>query len=159
RVSGAFGMAVIYNDIRGVGPLDFVAKAMTAQEVYRAADVVSMHVPLTSRTRGMIGPESLARFKAGSYLVNASRGPVVEAAALAEALKSGQLAGAAIDVFDPEPPPPDHPLRSAPNCILSPHVASRTRESITAMNDVVEDVIRVLRGEPPLYPANPADFE
>ncbi len=154
RMSAGMGMKVIFYDIRDVGPLAFPAgKQSSAAAVYAGADVVTLHVPLTARTRGMIDRESLARFKRGSYLVNTSRGPVVRAEALAEALRSGHLAGAAIDVFDPEPPPPDHPLMSAPNCILSPHVGSRSREGIAAMNDVVDDVIRVLQGEAPRYPA------
>lgn len=160
RMHLGMGMRIIYRDIRDVGPLPFAADPReSAEAVYAEADVVTMHVPLTRLTRGMINAETLARFKPGSYLVNASRGPVVDAAALAAALKAGQLAGAAIDVYDPEPPPADHPLFSAPNCILTPHIASRTREALTAMNDVVEDIIRVLKGERPVYPANPADFE
>jgi D-3-phosphoglycerate dehydrogenase len=90
-----------------------------------------------------------------TYLINTSRGPVVDAAALADALKGGRLAGAAIDVFDPEPPPMDHPLRSAPNCVLTPHIASRSKEGAAAMNDVVDDVIGVVQGKEPMYPADP----
>jgi phosphoglycerate dehydrogenase-like enzyme len=154
RMAHGLGARVIYHDIREVGPLAFPAeKQSSAAAVYAQADVVSMHVPLTALTRGMINREALAQFKPGAYLVNAARGPVTDGAAVGEALESGQLAGAAIDVFDPEPPPPDHPLRRAPNCILTAHVASRSREGITAMNDVVDDVIRVLNGEPPRYPA------
>lgn len=160
RMGTGLGMRVIYYDIREIASSPFAATAMkSAEAVYEAADVVTLHVPLTSQTRGMIHRDSLARFKRGSYLVNASRGAVVDATALADALASGALAGAAIDVFDPEPPPPGHPLMNAPNCILSPHVASRSQEGIAAMNDVVDDVIRVLRGEKPVYPANPADLE
>ncbi len=156
RMHHGFGMRVIYYDIRDVRPLPLPAESReTARAVYAEADVVTLHVPLTRATRGMINRETLAQFKAGSYLINTSRGPVVEASALAEALKSGHLAGAAIDVFDPEPPPPDYPLLSAPNCVLTPHIASRTQEGIAAMNDVVDDVIGVLRGEPPKYPVDP----
>lgn len=160
RMRNGLGMRVIYHDIRDVRPLAFEAEPReSAEAVYGEADVVTMHVPLTSRTRGMINARTLEAFKPGSYFVNASRGPVVDAAALAAALTAGRLAGAALDVYDPEPPPTDHPIFAAPNCILTPHIASRTKEAITAMNEVVEDVIRVLRGERPMYPANPADFE
>ena len=156
RMSLGLKMRVIYYDIRDVEPLAFPAeKRNRAEEVYAEADVVTMHVPLTQRTRGMVDAAALSHFKPGAYLINASRGPVVDGAALAEALKAGRLAGAAIDVFDPEPPPSDHPLLSAPNCILSPHVASRTQEGLAAMNDVVDDVIGVLQGRPPKYPADP----
>lgn len=155
KMSLGLGMRVIYRDIRDVGPLNFPAQAMeSAEAVYAGADVITMHVPLTKLTRGMINAKTLASFKPGAYFVNASRGPVVDAIALAEVLRSGALGGAAIDVFDPEPPAPDHPIMTAPNCILSPHVASRSKEAITAMNDVVDDVIRVLNGEAPRYPAD-----
>ncbi len=155
RLNVGLGMRIIYNDIREIGPLNFAASPQpSAEAVYAEADVVTFHVPLTNQTRGMINAKSLTHFKTTGCLINTSRGPVVNAAALADALKAGKLAGAAIDVFDPEPPPPDHPLFSAPNCILTPHVASRTREGIEAMNDVVDDIIAVLQGRPPRYAAD-----
>lgn len=156
RLHDGFGTRIIYHDIREIGWLPFPAEARnSAVEVYQEADVVTMHVPLTRLTRGMIGAAALAQFKPGGYLINTSRGPVVDGRALAEALRSGRLAGAAIDVFEPEPPPEDHPLRTAPNCILTPHVASRSKEGAAAMNDVVDDVIGVLQGKAPAFPADP----
>jgi len=156
RLLIGMGMRVIYNDIRDIGYLPFVATAMPSHEaVYAEADVVTMHVPLTGLTRGMINARTLAHFKPGSVLINTSRGPVVEADALAAALVEGRLSGAAIDVFDPEPPPPGHPLLSAPNCVLTPHVASRSQEGLAAMNDVVDDIVAVLAGKPPQYVADP----
>lgn len=156
RLHDGMGMQVVYYDIREIGYLPFVARCLeSAEAVYAEADVVTMHVPLTKLTRGMINSKALSHFKKGSCLINTSRGPVVEAKALADALHAGLLAGAAVDVFDPEPPPPDHPLRSAPNCVLTPHVASRSREGLAAMNDVVDDIIAVLQGRPPQYPADP----
>lgn len=156
RMHHGMGMRVVYFDIIDVGALPFPAVSCgSAAEVYAQADVVTLHVPLTSLTRGMIGSDALAGFKKGSYLINTSRGPVVQAQALADGLCRGHLAGAAIDVFDPEPPPPDHPLLTAPNCILTPHIASRTFEGISAMNDVVDDVIAVLAGRAPRYAADP----
>jgi D-3-phosphoglycerate dehydrogenase len=77
----------------------------------------------------------------------------VDGSALADALRAGQLAGAAVDVFDPEPPPPDHPLLSAPNVLLSPHLASRTESGLAGMNDVVDDVVAVLSGRSPTFSA------
>ena len=156
RLHNGMGMRVIYHDIRDVGYLPFVATAMPSHEaVYAEADVVTMHVPLTGLTRGMVNARTLAHFKGGSVLINTSRGPVVEADALAAALSEGRLSGAAIDVFDPEPPPPDHPLLSVPNCVLTPHVASRSEEGLAAMNDVVDDIVAVLAGKPPQYVADP----
>ena len=154
-----FGMKVIYYDIRDKGLLPVTATPLSsAEEVYAQADVVSLHVPLTQRTRGMIDAEALSHFKPGSYLINTSRGPVVQAAAVADALTSGHLAGAVIDVFEEEPPPADYPLKKRPNCILSPHVASRTKEGTAAMNDVVDDIIGILQGEPPVYPVDPDTY-
>jgi phosphoglycerate dehydrogenase-like enzyme len=159
RLRDGFGVKVIYHDIREKGLLPFAATALpSAEDVYAQADVVTMHVPLTDLTRGMISAKALSHFRPGSYLINTSRGPVVDGVALADALKSGQLAGAAIDVFDPEPPPMDHPLREAPNCILTPHIASRTIEGTRAMNDVVDDVIGILQGKEPMYPVDPDTY-
>jgi len=156
RLGVGFGMRVIYYDIREIGLLPFVAEAQpSAEAVYAQADVVSLHVPLTKLTRGMIDDESLSHFRPESVLINTSRGPVVIADALARVLHEGRLAGAGIDVFDPEPLPVDHPLLSAPNCVLTPHIASRSKEALAAMNDVVDDVINVLEGKPPVYPADP----
>lgn len=158
RMHTAMGMGVCYHDIRDAGWLPFVARRCeSAAEVYAQSDVVTLHVPLTPLTRGMINERTLAAFKPGAYLLNTSRGPVLEAKAVADALREGRLAGAAVDVFDPEPPPPDHPLLGAPNCILTPHVGARTRESLAAMNDVVDDVIGIVAGKPPLYPVTPDD--
>jgi D-3-phosphoglycerate dehydrogenase len=152
RASLGFGMEVLYNDIRPVGPFPFAATSASRDQVLAAADVISMHVPLTALTRGMIDRDAISRMKCSACLINTSRGPVVVAADLAKALREGRIAGAAVDVFDPEPPPADHPLRSAPNCVLTPHVASRSREGLAAMNDVVDDVVAVLQGRAPIWP-------
>jgi D-3-phosphoglycerate dehydrogenase / 2-oxoglutarate reductase len=98
-------------------------------DVLRRADVLSLHTPLTESTARMIGDEQLARLPRGAYLVNAARGGVVDELALVRALESGQLAGAALDVFEQEPLPPEHPLRGAPNTVLSPHLGAATREA------------------------------
>jgi D-3-phosphoglycerate dehydrogenase len=156
RLHNGFGMQVIYYDIREIGLLPFAAECKAnAEEVYAQADVITLHVPLTSLTRKMINADTLKSFKKGSWLINTSRGPVVEPSALAEALKGGRLAGAALDVHEEEPPPKDYPLLTAPNCILTAHVGARTKESLVAMNDVVDDVIGVLQGRQPMYPADP----
>jgi phosphoglycerate dehydrogenase-like enzyme len=98
-------------------------------------------------TRGLIGSDQLALLKPGTILVNTSRGPVVDNAALAEACNAGRIV-AGIDVFDPEPPPPNHPLRSAANVVLSPHVAGTTRESVQRiMAAAIENLRRFERGE------------
>ncbi|HOW70380.1 MAG TPA: NAD(P)-dependent oxidoreductase [Phycisphaerae bacterium] len=156
RMRNGMGMRVMYYDIREIGYLPFATTpASSAEEVYAACDVVTFHVPLTAKTRNMVNAAALRHFKPGAYLINTSRGPVVNAADLASALTENRLGGAAVDVFDPEPPPPDHPLLSAPNCLLTPHIGARSREGLAAMNDVVDDVIAVLAGRTPQYPVEP----
>lgn len=153
RARHGFGMRIIYNDIRNPGWLDFPAEPLSKEDLYASCDVVSLHVPLTSATQGMIDAPALARFRRGAWLINTARGAVVDGIALAEALRRGTLRGAALDVLDPEPLPPDHPLRSAPNTLLLPHIGARTPGAQRRMNGVVEDVIRVLNGQPPENPA------
>lgn len=152
RAAAGLGMTVVYNDIRDV-ELDYPAVAADKASLYERSDIVTLHVPLTERTREMIDADALAQFKAGSQLINAARGECVDARALADALRRGQLSGAAIDTHNPEPPPPDYPLFGLQNVILTPHVAARVPQATSAMCDVVYDVLRVLRGEAPEYPA------
>ena len=97
--------------------------------------------------------KSLSQFKDDAYLINTSRGAVVDTIALAKALQSGNLAGAALDVFEPEPLPSDHPMMNAPHTLFTPHIGARTQSSLKRMNVVVEDVIRVLQGEEPEFSA------
>lgn len=145
-------MRVLYNDIREVGSFDFSATVVGKDQLYAEADVVSLHVPLSNETRCMIDREALERFKPSATLVNTSRGAVVSSVDLARALRQGNLAGAAIDVFDDEPPSRGHPLLEAPRVLLSPHVAGRTTPAIQRMNAVVDDVLAVLAGHSPAYP-------
>ena len=113
RCRQGFGMTVLYNDIVEPGPLTFEATSSSKEDLFACCDVVSLHVPLTSETRGMINDDSLALFKHTAILINTARGAVVDDVALAGALGTGALGGAALDVFDPEPLPPDHPLLTA----------------------------------------------
>ena len=153
RCRHGFGMTILYNDIVEPGLLDFIATFVEKDELYQTADIVSLHVPLTEKTRHLINESSLAKFKPGSLLINTARGAVVDEAALAQALGEGILAGAALDVFDPEPPEPESPLMRAPNTLFTAHIGARTHGGLTRMNDVVDDVIAVLEGRPPRFPA------
>jgi len=120
------------------------------------ADYLSIHVPLTKETRNLIGRAALARMKSTCILVNTARGGIVDEAAVAEAVRSGRLAGAGLDVLVDEPLKPDHPLAGVPNVILTPHMAGVTEEGMMRMAlTAAEDVLRVLRGERPKYPVNP----
>jgi lactate dehydrogenase-like 2-hydroxyacid dehydrogenase len=122
----------------------------------KAADVVSLHCPLTPETRGLIGPAELAAIGRHGYLVNTARGPIVDAAALEAALAAGTIAGAALDVTDPEPLPPVHPLLRAPNLLVVPHVASATHATREAMASIaVDNLLATLAGEPMPHCANP----
>src|SRR5690606_12529344 len=93
------------------------------------SDVVSLHCPLTEQTRGLVDDATLRSMKPSAFLINTSRGPVVDEAALLRAREQGTIAGAALDVLSKEPPPPDHPLLQAPNCIITPHIAWATHAS------------------------------
>jgi D-3-phosphoglycerate dehydrogenase len=93
------------------------------------ADVITLHVPLTDETRGLIGESALLKMKKGAFLVNLSRGGVVDEAALARALIEGRIAGAGLDVYETEPLPPESPLLSAPNLVLTPHLGASTKEA------------------------------
>ena len=112
------------------------------------ADVVTLHCPLTAETRGLIGAPELAAMGPGAYLVNTSRGPIVDQAALAQALHEGAIAGAALDVTDPEPLPANDPLLDAPNLLVVPHIASATHATRAAMADMaVDNLLAALAGD------------
>ena len=116
------------------------------------ADFVTVHAPLSPETHHLISDRAFGVMKRGAYLINASRGPVVDEAALIRALQSGHLAGAGLDVFDPEPPHPDNPLLQMPNVIATPHVASNTDKGNWRMSQGVADqVIQLLAGERPTF--------
>jgi D-3-phosphoglycerate dehydrogenase len=153
RIAGGFGMRVIYNDVIDAGPLPFEAAAVDKETLYREADVLSLHVTMLPGNRNLVGRDQLALMKRDAIVINTSRGEVLDAAALAEALRAGRLAGAAVDVYDPEPPGDDLPLLGLPNVLLTPHLAARTYTAIENMSWVTRDVDAVLRGEKPTYPA------
>lgn len=117
--------------------------------VLMQSDVVSIHIPLNASTRGLIGATQFARMKQGAVLLNTSRGPIVDEAALLEALNGGQLSGAGVDVFDLEPLPADHPFRTAKNLIATPHLGYVTQNSYRAyFTGVAEDIAAWLDGAP-----------
>jgi D-3-phosphoglycerate dehydrogenase len=132
------------------------ADPMSLDRLLSEADAISIHVPLSPQTRNLIGAAELARMKPTAFIINTSRGGIVDEDALALALKEGRLAGAALDVLSVEPPPPAHPLRQAPNIILTPHLAFYSRESVIELQTkAAEEVARVLKGERPRSPVNP----
>jgi D-3-phosphoglycerate dehydrogenase / 2-oxoglutarate reductase len=132
------------------------AEAASLEKLLAEADAISIHVPLSQETRNLIGHRELAHMKPSAFLINTARGGVVDEQALAIALKEGRLGGAALDVLSIEPPPPDHPLRQAPNMILTPHLSFYSRESVVELQTkAAEEVARALKDEPPRSPVNP----
>lgn len=147
-IANAFGCQVLAysrtkKDIPGITYVDM-------DTLLSSCDIVSLHTPLNSDTRGLIGKEELAKMKPSAILINTSRGPVVDSAALADALNNGRLAGAGIDVFEAEPPiVKDHPLLTAKNVIATPHVAFATKEALEKRAIIVFDnVDKWLKGTP-----------
>lgn len=121
----------------------------------RQANFVTLHVPLFPETRHLMNKERFQLMQPGSYLINASRGPVVDEAALIQALESGHLAGAGLDVFDPEPPLADNPLLKMKNVVVTPHIASGTDRGVHAMmHGVADQIIQILNGEQPPHIVN-----
>jgi glyoxylate reductase len=158
RRARGFAMRVIYYDtVRQPGAeAELGVEYRPLDDLLQESDYVSLHVSLTEETRGLIDAGALAQMKPTAILINTSRGPVVDPDALYQALKSGQIAGAALDVTDPEPLPGDHRLLELPNLIVVPHIASATVTSRTRMAMMaVENLLAGLRGERLPYCANP----
>ena len=159
-LAGTFGMNVIAWSENMTDELaaEHGAERVQKAELFRRSDIVTIHTLLSHRTRGLVGAADLELLGPDGYLVNTSRGPIVEENALIAALRDGTIAGAALDVFDVEPLPPDHPLLSTPRTILSPHVGFVSRQSYQrAYGDAVDDIVawldghplRVINGDPP----------
>jgi phosphoglycerate dehydrogenase-like enzyme len=151
-VGKAFGMNVLawsQNLTRERTDALGVELAASKDALLEAADVLTIHLVLSGRTRGLIRARELGLLRPSAYLVNTSRGPIVEEAALIEALRSRSIAGAALDVFDVEPLPMGHPLLSLENVVLTPHLGYVTRENYAIFyGDAVEDIIAYLDGAP-----------
>lgn len=155
EIGKALGMNVVYYDIKQ--NTDFESKVgaafkVTPEELLKESDIISVHVPLMDSTKHLINDEKLKMMKPTSYLVNTSRGPVVDEAALVEALKNGTIKGAALDVFENEPKHAPG-LDELDNVVLTPHIASATIEARSAMGELAaKNIIAVLSGQPPLTP-------
>lgn len=153
----AFGMDVIAwsQNLTAEAAAAVGARRVEKSALFEESDVVSIHVVLSERTRGLVGEPELALMKPHAYLINTSRGPIVDEGALLTALEAGRIAGAGLDVYDIEPLPPEHPLRLLPNVTLSPHLGYVTREMLGAFYaDTVEAVAAWLEGAP-IRIANP----
>lgn len=150
RRARGFGMTILYTSPRDMGVVE--ARRVPLDALLAESDFVSLHTPLTKDTESLLDRDRIARMKRGAIVVNTARGGVVDDAALAEALASGRLGGAGLDVFRDEPRVPAAYLR-LDNVVLTPHLGSGTRETRAAMARLVlEDVLRVAKGEPPRNP-------
>jgi glyoxylate reductase len=151
RASG-FGMRVLYHDVHPATPDEeraLNARRVEMDELLASSDLVSLHTNLTDETRHLINAAALARMKPTAVLVNTSRGPVVDQAALYEALRDGQIFAAALDVTDPEPMAPDDPLLTLENCLVVPHIASATSVTRGKMAAIAAaNLLAGLRGDP-----------
>ena len=150
-VGGAFGMNVVAwsQNLTAERASEFGATLVSKEALLSESDVVTIHLVLSGRTRGLIGVAELSLMKPSAYLVNTSRGPIVDESALIDALRSGAIAGAGLDVFDTEPLPVDHPLRSIPNTVMTPHMGYVTSETYRVFyGDAVEDISAFLAGSP-----------
>jgi phosphoglycerate dehydrogenase-like enzyme len=151
RIGSAFGMDVVAwsQNLTDERAAEVGVRRVEKDELLATSDVVTIHLVLSDRTRGLIGRNELAAMKRTAILVNTSRGPIVDEAALLEALKDGGIAGAGLDVFDREPLPADHPLRSAPRTVLTPHIGYVTEKTYEVFyRDAVEDVAAWMSGAP-----------
>ncbi|MBW2153854.1 MAG: 2-hydroxyacid dehydrogenase [Deltaproteobacteria bacterium] len=149
----AFGATGIYYDTAPVlSPQEATAlnlQAASFDEVIEQADIVTLHIPPSPEVRYMIGKDVLARMKPGAILINTARGMLVDEYALFEALRSGHLSGAGLDVFETEPPRPDNPLLTLPNVVLTPHISGGTRDAFqTKMKAIFENIHRFYSGQP-----------
>jgi phosphoglycerate dehydrogenase-like enzyme len=147
----AFGMEVTAwsQNLSTERAAELGAERVSKEQLLGGADVVSIHLVLSDRSRGLIGAAELERMKPTAFLVNTSRGPIVDEPALIAALRAGTIAGAGLDVYDTEPLPPGHPLLTLQNTVLTPHLGYVSREGLAEMyGQVVEDLAAYLRGEP-----------
>jgi phosphoglycerate dehydrogenase-like enzyme len=151
RVAQAFEMEVVAwsqnlteEDAEATG-----CRRVNKRELFATADVVSIHLVLSDRTRGIVGADELAAMKPTAVLVNTARGPLVDEAALVDALESGRIAGAGLDVFDVEPLPLDHPFRRLPSVVATPHIGYVTTELYELFfREIVEDIAALIEGPP-----------
>jgi glycerate dehydrogenase len=149
QIARALGMEVIAFDRSAVAPATAGVRLVSLDDVFAQSDVLTLHCPLTEETTRLVNREHLAMMKPTAFLINTSRGPLIDEPALAEALEQGVIAGAGLDVLSAEPPPADHPLIRARNCFITPHFAwASTAARRRLMDEVVNNVRAFLGGTP-----------
>jgi phosphoglycerate dehydrogenase-like enzyme len=150
-VGQAFGMELLAwsQNLTAERASQFGATLVSKDELLSQSDLVTIHLVLSGRTQGLIGSRELSLMKRSAYLINTSRGPIVDEPALVQALRQGTIAGAALDVYDEEPLPLDHPLRQLPNTVITPHLGYVTVETYKIFyGHAVEDIHTFLQGKP-----------
>ncbi len=155
RRAAGFGMTILYTARAARADVEAAtgARRVPFAELLAASDFVSIHLPYTPETHHLFDEAALRRMRSTAYLVNTARGPIVDQAALYRALREGWIAGAGLDVTDPEPLPADDPLLTLPNCLVLPHIGSASVATRTRMATLAaENVVAVLAGRPPLTP-------
>jgi len=158
KLAGILGASVAYHDLYRAGvqlETELNLEYVTLDELLTKSDIISIHVPLTGETAGLMGKEEIGAMPRGSILINTSRGEVVDQMALADAMETGHIGGAAVDTVSPEPPPPDHPLlnlspAARDRLILTPHIAGITDQAFgRLLNNALANISRVVSGKPP----------
>jgi len=150
-VGNAFGMSVISwsQNLTSERATQFGAALVTKDELFANSDILSIHLVLSNRTRGLVGAHELSLMKPTAYLINTSRGPIVDETALVQSLQNRAIAGAGIDVFDKEPLPPEHPFRRLENIIMTPHLGYVTKETYQIFyTGTIEAITAYLHGQP-----------
>lgn len=149
KLARAFGMNVVAYDVTAPAEMPEGCQMVTLEDIFRRGDVVSLHCPLTAQTENLVNSENLALMKNTAFLINTSRGPLIDEQTLAEALNSGRIAGAGLDVLAVEPPDDRNPLLKARNCYVTPHIAWATRAARERLlNASAENVAAFISGKP-----------
>ncbi len=166
KIGAFFGLNLYYYDILRLSPeqeKEFKITFMGFKELLNISDILSIHLPINTSTKKLLGPEEFALMKGNAILINTSRGAIIDDEALIHALKSKRLKGAALDAFDPEPLPREHPLLSLDpeikkRLIFTPHIGGSTRQSFRRMfQEAINNLLRVVKGEKPKYVVNPRE--
>ena len=154
KIANAFGMKVIAYNRSQCEEGKAIGSYVNLEELLATSDIISLHCPLTSENTGMINPETLFKVKDGAILINTARGPLVDEAAVCAALESGKLRGFACDVISAEPMKAENPLKNAPNCIVTPHMAWAPIESRIRIQECTERSIRAFLDGKPINTVN-----
>ncbi len=155
KLADAFGMKVLIHNRSRPAELPAGFELVELDELIRRSDVISLHCPLTPENKHFINANRLAQMKPNAFLINTSRGPLLDEGAVAEALNSGRIAGAGIDVLASEPPSAENPLLTAKNCIITPHIAWATRSARSRLMDIAVDNVRAFLAGTPRHVVNP----